>query len=532
VNQTLEDLEGMQKSGGQGTPTQIGTRNEFDENMQTVRDNIISIMANLKGSSSSSEIGKLQELEVKLVQSICQEWGSDQLPQGPDDFVISDTIVKEGLYHEYPTIRNEIKNIIEGNNLQYAVERTVFQRYCYMILCQVVKQYPTKYGKDFVPPSMEERRYGGLVQDKDDNNNQDRSGSSPDPPSSPTPSDRAAEELADKEAELKHVRGVIAQQKALLERQNEVIKEKDAVLASLGKGNINNLPIHQLAANTTIATNVPVTQTVAPLTVNPQLLFQQQQSHLLSQQAGGSGVLNAINQYHIPQNSAGNQVQEMMARLLGVYSLASSQPVPNINTSGAGTIAIPLQLRHLLGNHGSNLSNPAGGSNNYGMASTNIINGGGAPPPPPPGGGSGNSGGNGVPPPNPPGMGNGLAGVPMTNGVLNHNGAPIVVRNGNPNPAEIQNLRPYHGPNSETYYNSAEQFIKEFRRATQFTYKTDEELIGALRTKLAGFAAQWFDRLGSSSTTYFDDVIEELLKMGRRLSYTIKSYVSKRRRIM
>ena len=62
----------------------------------------------------------------------------------------------------------------------------------------------------------------------------------------------------------------------------------------------------------------------------------------------------------------------------------------------------------------------------------------------------------------------------------------VLIREGNPNPAEVANLRSYYGPDEEQYYTGGEDFLQQFNDATALTFKQPSQKMAAFRAKMAG----------------------------------------------
>jgi hypothetical protein len=95
----------------------------------------------------------------------------------------------------------------------------------------------------------------------------------------------------------------------------------------------------------------------------------------------------------------------------------------------------------------------------------------------------------------------------------------VIIKEGNPNPAEIANLRSYHGPDEEQYYTGGEDFLYQFNAATAVTFKLPTQKIAAFRTKMAGPAMIWYKRLTALQTATWEKLVEAFLQYSIRVGY-------------
>ena len=95
----------------------------------------------------------------------------------------------------------------------------------------------------------------------------------------------------------------------------------------------------------------------------------------------------------------------------------------------------------------------------------------------------------------------------------------VIIKEGNPNPAEIANLRSYYGPNEEQYYTGGEDFLYQFNAATALTFKMPSQKIAAFRTKMAGPALTWYKRLTVLQTATWEKLVEAFLQYSVRVGY-------------
>lgn len=95
----------------------------------------------------------------------------------------------------------------------------------------------------------------------------------------------------------------------------------------------------------------------------------------------------------------------------------------------------------------------------------------------------------------------------------------ILIREGNPNPAEVANLRSYYGPDEDQFYTGGEDFLQQFNDATALTFKQPHQKIAAFRAKMAGPARGWYNQLSLLQRVTWEKVVQAFLQYSIRLGY-------------